>query len=97
MLDDLEVGVERTDSKLSGAMRRMRKFIRQTEGISFLFCLTLMNDIRFIIDRNEIWVVYNHSGYHPHDFAASCDLGLRVNRDVNGPLLITYEIQLHFN
>ena len=34
MLDDLEVGVDRTDSKLSDAMRRMRKFIRQTEGTS---------------------------------------------------------------
>lgn len=35
MLDDLEGGVDRTDSKLSDAMRRMRKFIRQTEGLSF--------------------------------------------------------------
>jgi hypothetical protein len=32
MLGDLEMGVDRTDSKLSEAMRRMRKFIRQTEG-----------------------------------------------------------------
>lgn len=32
MLDDLETGVDRTDNKLSDAMRRMKKFIRQTEG-----------------------------------------------------------------
>jgi hypothetical protein len=32
MLDDLDHGVERTDSKLSDAVRRMRKFVRETEG-----------------------------------------------------------------
>ena len=32
MLDDVERGVDRTDSKLNNAMRRMKKFIRQTEG-----------------------------------------------------------------
>lgn len=36
MLDDLEAGVDRTDNKLSDAMRRMKKFIRQTEGSSLL-------------------------------------------------------------
>jgi len=34
MLDDLGHGVDRTDSKLSDAMRRMRKFVRETEGQS---------------------------------------------------------------
>ena len=34
MLDDLDHGVDRTDSKLSDAMRRMRKFVRETEGQS---------------------------------------------------------------
>ena len=38
MLDDLERNVDRTDSKLSDAMRRMKKFIRQTEGM----CPTLL-------------------------------------------------------
>lgn len=37
MLDDLERNVDRTDSKLSDAMRRMKKFIRQTEGESVNF------------------------------------------------------------
>ena len=32
MLDDLDRGVDQTDSKLSDAMRRMRKFVRETEG-----------------------------------------------------------------
>jgi hypothetical protein len=32
MLGDLDRNVDRTDSKLSDAMRRMRKFIRETEG-----------------------------------------------------------------
>ena len=32
MLDDLDRGVDRTDSKLSDAMRRMRKFVREIEG-----------------------------------------------------------------
>lgn len=34
MLDDLDRGVDRTDSKLSDAMRRMRNFVRETEGQS---------------------------------------------------------------
>ncbi|KAG1876835.1 t-SNARE [Suillus tomentosus] len=32
MLDDLEANVDRTDSKLSSAMRKMKKFVRDTEG-----------------------------------------------------------------
>jgi syntaxin 6 len=32
MLEDLDRGVDRTDSKLSDAMRRMRKFVREIEG-----------------------------------------------------------------
>lgn len=32
MLDDLGQHVDRTESKLGGAMHRMRKLIRETEG-----------------------------------------------------------------
>jgi hypothetical protein len=32
MLDDLDRGVDQSGSKLSDAMRRMRKFVRETEG-----------------------------------------------------------------
>lgn len=34
MLEDLGHGVDQTDSKLSDAVRRMRKFVRETEGQS---------------------------------------------------------------
>ena len=39
MLDDLDQSVDRTDSKLSDAVRKMRKFIRETEG---QFCLLFL-------------------------------------------------------
>ena len=34
MLDDLDRSVDRTDSKLTDEMRKMRKFVRETEGQS---------------------------------------------------------------
>jgi syntaxin 6 len=40
MLGDLDRGVDRTDSKLSDAMRRMRKFVREIEG-QFRCCLSV--------------------------------------------------------
>jgi hypothetical protein len=33
MLEDLESGVDHTDSKLNNAMSRMRKFVRENEGM----------------------------------------------------------------
>ncbi|KAG0698601.1 t-SNARE [Suillus ampliporus] len=42
MLDDLEANVDRTDSKLSNAMRRMKKFVRDTEGKSSGWCITIL-------------------------------------------------------
>lgn len=39
MLDDLEQNVDKSDAKLSSAMSRMKKFIRQTEGPYTLFVL----------------------------------------------------------
>ena len=33
LLDDLGQNVDRTDTKLGGAMKKMRKFIRETEGL----------------------------------------------------------------
>ena len=36
MLDDLEQNVDRSDAKLSGAMSKMKKFIRQTEGAYYI-------------------------------------------------------------
>ncbi|KAG1736099.1 t-SNARE [Suillus paluster] len=42
MLDDLEANVERTDSKLSNAMRRMKKFVRDTEETKSGWCITIL-------------------------------------------------------
>jgi len=42
MLDDLEQGVDKTDSKLGDAMRRMRKFMRQTEAEKSGWCIIFL-------------------------------------------------------
>ncbi|KIM86788.1 hypothetical protein PILCRDRAFT_316430 [Piloderma croceum F 1598] len=49
MLGDLEMGVDRTDSKLSEAMRRMRKFIRQTEETKSGWCIIILIIILMIL------------------------------------------------
>jgi len=49
MLGDLEGGVDRTDSKLSDAMRRMRKFIRQTEETKSGWCIIILVIILLIL------------------------------------------------
>ena len=41
MLEDLERGVDHSDAKLTTAMRKMRKFIRQTEGKPIPFCTSI--------------------------------------------------------
>jgi len=42
ILTDLERNVDRTDSKLGDAMRRMRKFIRQTEETKSGWCIVIL-------------------------------------------------------
>lgn len=42
MLDDLDRGVDRTDSKLSDAMRKMRKFVRETEEKKSGWCIAVL-------------------------------------------------------
>ncbi|KAJ7100264.1 t-SNARE [Mycena belliarum] len=42
MLDDLERGVDQTDSKLSDAMQRMRKFMRQSEEKGSGWCIVIL-------------------------------------------------------
>jgi hypothetical protein len=42
LLDDLEQGVDQTDTKLGDAMRRMRKFIRQTEERGSGWCVVIL-------------------------------------------------------
>ncbi|KAI8976684.1 t-SNARE [Trametes punicea] len=42
MLEDLERGVDRSEAKLSSAMSRMRKFIRQTEETKSGWCIAIL-------------------------------------------------------
>ncbi|KAI0261641.1 t-SNARE [Gloeopeniophorella convolvens] len=42
MLDDLGRGVDRSDSKLSDAMRKMRKFVRDTEETKSGWCIAIL-------------------------------------------------------
>ncbi|KAJ7266962.1 t-SNARE [Mycena haematopus] len=42
LLDDLEQGVDRTDTKLSDAMQRMRKFLRQSEEKGSGWCIIFL-------------------------------------------------------
>ncbi|KAH9023422.1 hypothetical protein EDB84DRAFT_1508834 [Lactarius hengduanensis] len=42
MLDDLDRNVDRTDSKLSDAMRKMRKFVRETEEKRSGWCIAIL-------------------------------------------------------
>ncbi|KAF8474447.1 t-SNARE [Russula ochroleuca] len=49
MLDDLDHGVERTDSKLSDAVRRMRKFVRETEERKSGWCIAILIAVLLIL------------------------------------------------
>ncbi|KAF8137206.1 t-SNARE [Boletus edulis] len=49
MLVDLERNVDRTDSKLDSAMRKMKKFIRQTEDTKSGWCITILIIILVIL------------------------------------------------
>ncbi|KAH7923071.1 hypothetical protein BV22DRAFT_1036747 [Leucogyrophana mollusca] len=42
MLGDLEQNVDQTDTKLSSAMRKMRKFVRDTEDTKSGWCITIL-------------------------------------------------------
>ncbi len=66
MLDDLEMNVDKTDSKLSDAMRRMKKFVRQTEGIVYTSYPCYEPARSQYIVRNKIGVVYWYPDCHPH-------------------------------
>lgn len=42
MLDDLEQNVDKTDTKLSDAMRRLRKFLRDSEEKGSGWCIAIL-------------------------------------------------------
>jgi len=49
MLDDLDRGVDRTDSKLSDAMRRMRKLVRETEERRSGWCIAILIAVLIVL------------------------------------------------
>ncbi|KAF8068859.1 t-SNARE, partial [Lyophyllum atratum] len=49
LLDDLERGVDTTDSKLNNAMHRMRKFMRQSEEKGSGWCIIILIIILMVI------------------------------------------------
>jgi len=49
LLDDLEQGVNRADTKLDSAMTKMRKFIRQTEESGSGWCIIILIIVLMIL------------------------------------------------
>lgn len=49
LLDDLERGVDQTDSKLNNAMLRMRKFMRQSEEKGSGWCIIILIIVLMIL------------------------------------------------
>ncbi|KAF9225935.1 hypothetical protein BS17DRAFT_572032 [Gyrodon lividus] len=49
MLGDLEQNVDRTDTKLNTAMRKMRKFIRETEETQSGWCISILVVVLLIL------------------------------------------------
>ncbi|KAJ4488619.1 syntaxin 6, N-terminal-domain-containing protein [Lentinula lateritia] len=49
MLDDLETGVDRTDSKLNDAMRKLRKFARDSEEHGSGWCVVILVVVLMIL------------------------------------------------
>ncbi|KAJ3905282.1 syntaxin 6, N-terminal-domain-containing protein [Lentinula edodes] len=49
MLDDLETGVDRTDSKLNDAMRKLRKFARDSEERGSGWCVVILVVVLMIL------------------------------------------------
>ncbi|KAG8216670.1 hypothetical protein J3R82DRAFT_6869 [Butyriboletus roseoflavus] len=66
MLDDLERNVEHSDSKLDSAMRKMKNFIRETEGtwqpVFFDVVIVLTHGLA---RRHQVGVVHNNFDHYP--------------------------------
>ncbi|KAI0035438.1 syntaxin 6, N-terminal-domain-containing protein [Vararia minispora EC-137] len=56
MLEDLEQGVDRTDSRLGSAMRKMRKFIRDTEETKSGWCIAILIVVLLILLAAVIFI-----------------------------------------
>lgn len=59
MLDDVERNVDRTDSKLNSAMRKLRKFVRDTEGTASSF-LDITFALTRLLRRDQVRVVHHN-------------------------------------
>lgn len=61
MLDDLERGVDRSDSRLQDAMKKMRKFVRDTEGSTLCYTYPLpplqSTDIVTFAEKKSGWCI----------------------------------------
>lgn len=57
MLGDLEANVDQTDSKLSNAMQRMKKFVRDTEGESGTVLTGGYNILTFGTETKSGWCI----------------------------------------
>lgn len=75
MLTDLEAGVDRTETKLNGAMRRMRKFIRQTEG-EFM-ASTSPVDSAHDRYRDQVRLVYRDTYHRTYGSPSGCHSRMR--------------------
>lgn len=49
MLDDLEQNVDRSETKMSVAMRRMRKFLRDSEDSKSNWCIIILVIVLMIL------------------------------------------------
>jgi hypothetical protein len=80
MLNDLEAGVDRTENKLGGAMKRMKKFIRDTEGVwtnpQSITSRSLPSR------RNKIQLVYSNSYSRIVHAPCCCCIDLRLLNQV---------------
>ncbi|KAF8549082.1 hypothetical protein OG21DRAFT_1448321 [Imleria badia] len=57
MLDDLERNVDRSDSKLNSAMRKMKKFIQDTEDTKSGWCITILIIILVVLQSLSIFML----------------------------------------
>lgn len=99
MLDDVERNVDRTDSKLSSAMRKMAKFIRDTQGMrqafldasQFVVVVGVLTHGR--VRRHQVGVVHHDPDHRPRHLARGSYIGLIMQPHVeDAPFRLNYQI-----
>jgi hypothetical protein len=66
LLTDLEAGVDNTTTKLDSSMKKLQKFIRDTEGMFHEYIFRGANLRLTITNRDQIWVVHSYTHFHSH-------------------------------